>query len=233
MIGFRDFQLAGAPPLRIPSFALHLLLEIQMTHDIIKQIPDGRTDLGLDFAVPAARLDRHFGSSSLDQYSPHGLGSRLKEAPAAVPVPDFVYIDEPDISVMDHRGGVQRLPRLLLASVAAANVRRSPIHQRQQLPCRRRIAGLDLRQDAGDVGHRENSGAGKTAPIIRSPRPLWIRKVQSRHPIGISSQRSTPSQRLPRISVLSVRSAANRNIPSYTGEFLRIPKLSKTLLISR
>ena len=60
MIGFRDFQLAGALPLRSRSFALHPLLEIEMTHDIIKQITDGRTDLVLDIVrtgLPATTAD--------------------------------------------------------------------------------------------------------------------------------------------------------------------------------
>ena len=200
-----------------------------MTHDIIKQITDGRTDLGLDFGA-AARLDRHLAQLARSVFT-HGLGSRLSSARGCSSAGLCLHR-----RARHKRHGPPRW-RATSASVTpgqcgGGQCPQAPIHQRQQLPCRRRIAGLDLRQDAGDVGHR--------ATVRRENRPyntVAATALDQESPVSppnrdlvtaVDAIAEAPSDFRP-----IRRSAANRNIPSYTGEFLRIPKLSKTLLISR
>ena len=54
---------------------------------------------------------------------------------------------------MHQRRRLQRLPRLLVGQLRRRQLPQLVIDQRQELLGRRRIAGIDLRQDAGDVGH--------------------------------------------------------------------------------
>ena len=67
----------------------------------------------------------------------------------------------PHISLMHQGRGLQRLPRFFMGQLGRCQFPQLLIDQRQELLRGRGIAGFDLREDAGDVGHeKQNSLAG-------------------------------------------------------------------------
>ena len=97
---------------------------------------------------------RSFSSPCLIHQNPsHGLACGGKKVPAAVPVPGFVRIDQPDVSVMHKRCGLQCLTRLLLSHSSRRQLPQLVVHKRQQLLGRRRITGFDLRKNLSDISH--------------------------------------------------------------------------------
>ena len=74
---------------------------------------------------------------------------------------------------MHQRRRLQRLPRLLLSQFSGRQPPQLFIHQWQQLLRRRRVAGFDLGEDAGDVGHERDSQERWT------PRPIIAASSQN------------------------------------------------------
>ena len=62
--------------------------------------------------------------------------------------------DQPQVRFVDQRGGVEGLARLFPIELLGRQLAQLVIHQRQELFGGLRIASFNLRQNAGDVGHR-------------------------------------------------------------------------------
>ena len=86
----------------------------------------------------------------------NGRATRLQSVAVPVPRPD-----QPQIRLMHQRRRLQRLPRLLLGQLRGRQLPQLVIDQRQQLLGGLRIALLDLRQDAGHIGHAGGNTTGR------------------------------------------------------------------------
>src|SRR5439155_924004 len=62
----------------------------------------------------AAALDPASRSGAFNQNPPHGLGCRREEMPPAIPALGLIRVHQPQIYLVDERGGLERLTRLLL-----------------------------------------------------------------------------------------------------------------------
>ena len=87
------------------------------------------------------------------QNPPHCLRSCGKEMAAAVPFASAIGAYEAEVGLMYQGRCLQRLPWLLLSQLGGSEFSQFVIDQRQKLLSGSRIALLDLRQNAGDVGH--------------------------------------------------------------------------------
>ena len=85
--------------------------------------------------------------------SPHRFGRRRKEVPPRVPPLQTRSVDQSDVRFMDQSSGLQRLTQALTRHSECRQLPQFVVHQRQQLRRRRRVAGIDSRQDRGDVCH--------------------------------------------------------------------------------
>ena len=98
-------------------------------------------------------LQARVATSTLHENPSHGFCCCRKEMAAGIPMLRLLDIHEPDVCVVHQGRGLQRLPRSFLRQLGGGQLSELVIHQRQQLLRRRWIAGFDLRQNAGDVGH--------------------------------------------------------------------------------
>src|SRR5207248_7637883 len=104
-----------------------------------------------------------------DQDAAHGLSSRSEEVPAAVPRPFGVAHDEPEVGLVDQRGGLERLARLLLGQPGGCQLPQFVVHEWQQFGRGVRVAGRGRVKELGDVGHaaegnrRRGGGQGPLA----------------------------------------------------------------------
>src|SRR5262245_229613 len=102
----------------------------------------------------AAPLSGLFAAGVLDEDSAPRLRGSCKEVTARIPslgAPGAIY--ELEISLMYQRRGLQSLPRFLAGQLSRRQLPQLVIDQRQEFFGRLRISRLDLRQDAGDIGH--------------------------------------------------------------------------------
>jgi hypothetical protein len=67
---------------------------------------------------------------------------------------DVVAADQPEISVMNERGGLERLPEFFLGQPLRGESSQFVVDERQELLGGLRIALLDGEQDASDFVHR-------------------------------------------------------------------------------
>ena len=92
----------------------------------------------------------------LDQAGPE-IGRRSREEVAAtVPGPGALRIDQPHVGFVDQRGRLQGLAGTFLGHAGSGELAQLVVDQRQELLGGRGIAGFDLGEDGGDVGHCAN-----------------------------------------------------------------------------
>ncbi len=101
----------------------------------------------------AAALEAFAVSSPVDQDAPHRLGGGGEEVAAAVPPRGVAGTDEPEVGLVDERSRLVRVAWLLDGEPVLGNPAQLFIDEREQSPCRLRIALLDRREDACDVIH--------------------------------------------------------------------------------
>ena len=94
-----------------------------------------------------------FSPCLLDENSSHGFRCGGKKMPTGIPQLSVLYVYQSYKSFMYQCCRLERLPRLLLCEPCGSQFPQLFINQWQQLLSRRWIAGFDLRQDVGDVGH--------------------------------------------------------------------------------
>ena len=104
------------------------------------------------------------------QNPPHRLRRRRKEVPPTIPLLGLLHIHQPQIGLVHQRGRLQRLPRLLVSQLGGGQFAQFVVHQRQQLLGSGRVAGFDLGQDAGDVGHGDQDTAARRDDSITGTR---------------------------------------------------------------
>ena len=120
-------------------------------HTVIRhQVPVGEVD---SLQVPSM-LEPLLLACVLHQNPPHGFCRGREEMASAVPVLSLVHIHEPNVRLVDQSRGLENPTRLLLGHLLGRQLPQFPIDQRQELLGGRRIAVVDLRQDASDVVHR-------------------------------------------------------------------------------
>ena len=114
--------------------------------------------IGLSFidveAHPVAALA--FGSLAprlIHENPSHGFCGCGKEVPPRIPMLDLVYIDETKVGIVDQCCRLQSLPRVLMSQFSCRKLSQFIIDQRQEPLGSDGIALLNLRQNAGDVGH--------------------------------------------------------------------------------
>ena len=76
---------------------------------------------------------------ALDEDAAHGLGGGGEEVSAAVPMLRFLHVHQPQVRLVDQRGGLERLAGLFLGQLLAGELPQFVVDQRQEL--RRRRAG--------------------------------------------------------------------------------------------
>src|SRR5204863_775691 len=96
---------------------------------------------------PAAALQAVLVAGAVDQDAAHGLGGGGEEVSAAVPLLRLLAADEAEVCLVNQRGGLKRLPGLLLGQFRGGELAQLVVDQRQQLGRGLRIAGLGGRQD--------------------------------------------------------------------------------------
>jgi hypothetical protein len=105
-------------------------------------------------AVPEPQLP----PGPVNQDSPHCLGRDAKEMLA---VREVMVAHQAQIRLMHQRRRIEGLSRVFLSQLCCRQGPQFVVHQRQQFLRSRWIAGLNLRQDAGDIGHADNCGPAK------------------------------------------------------------------------
>src|SRR4051794_27062111 len=122
--------------------------------------------------APTATMPRgRLAAGGVDQDDAHGLRGRGEEMTATG---ELAIADEPQVRLMDQGRGVERLARLLVRQPLGGQLAQLIVDQGQELLGDLRVAGLDGREDAGDVVH------GRRSPGTGSPRP-WP-SASTRHP---------------------------------------------------
>ena len=106
-------------------------------------------------AVPAAGL----ASGVVNQDTPHGLGRGGKEVAAVF---KMLAAGQAEVGLVDQRGRFERLAGPFLRQFPRGQLAQLVIDQRQKLLRGRRVAGLDLGKDAGDVGHTATTFPSKS-----------------------------------------------------------------------
>ena len=106
----------------------------------------------------APTFQRLLPPSAFHQDSPHRLGCGRIKVPKMVPSELGVLVYQPHVSFVHQGGWLQRIPGCFAAQLAGCQATQLIIHQRQQLLRRLRLARFDLRQNTGDVRHREELG---------------------------------------------------------------------------
>ena len=95
-----------------------------------------------------------FAAGVVDEDAAHG-GRRCREEVTAV-IEDEACVGlahQPQVGFVNQTGGVERLARFFLGHLPSSEPAQFVVDQRQKLLNRPRVAGGDLRQDVGDVGH--------------------------------------------------------------------------------
>jgi hypothetical protein len=89
----------------------------------------------------------------LDEDAAHGLGRGCEEVIAAVPVRFLVAADQAQVSLMDQRSGIERLPGRLVSQLPRGQAAQVVVDQRQELRRSVRVTGRDGLQKLVDVRH--------------------------------------------------------------------------------
>src|SRR5262245_24632497 len=103
---------------------------------------------------PPPVFETILAASVLNQNPPHGLGRGGKEVGTTVPVLGLLHINQPQVRLMDQRGGLQCLARFFLSESLSGQLPQLVIDQRQQLLRGVGVALLDGGQDARDLAHK-------------------------------------------------------------------------------
>jgi hypothetical protein len=80
-----------------------------------------------------------------------------------------VVVGLPQVGLVDQRGRLQGLSRLLLRHLLSRDLAQLIVHQRQKLLRRLRVAMLHAGQDLGDLGHGFNNNEKKTMSAATDP----------------------------------------------------------------
>jgi hypothetical protein len=89
----------------------------------------------------------------LNENPPHGLGRRGEKVPAMVPVLIGDLAGQPQLGLVNQRGGLKRLAGFLAGHPSGGQFTKLVVDQGQKLAGGVRIAGLDRLEDTGDVSH--------------------------------------------------------------------------------
>lgn len=114
-----------------------------------------------------------FGSLAprlIHENPPHGFCGCGKEVPPGIPILGLVYIDETNVGIVDQCCCLQSLPRILVGQFSCRKFSQFIIDQRKEPLGSDGIALLNLRQNPGDVGHRDKPANGtELKPSLRYP----------------------------------------------------------------
>src|SRR5947208_691581 len=94
----------------------------------------------VDPAGSAAPLLPPLPSGRLDEDAPHGLGGRGEEVGSPVPGPVRVGPDQPQVRLVDQRGGLERLPSGLVRQVPSSQPAQFGVDQREEVTARLPVA---------------------------------------------------------------------------------------------
>jgi hypothetical protein len=106
----------------------------------------------IDALVTPAPLERIFSSRVLDQDASHRLRSRRDEMAAVFPSIRRA-LQQPQVGVMNERGRLQRMSRVLLRHLRSRDSLKLVIHQRQKLRGSVRIAVAHRLHQLRGLGH--------------------------------------------------------------------------------
>src|SRR6202521_1498340 len=137
----------------------------------------------------------------VDQHPPHHLRRDRIEVHAVVPVQLFSTA-EPEVDLVDQRGGLQRMAMALAAQVPASNLSQLAINQRQQSLGSRLVPLLPAPKQLGDVlgggpSHglplvrlqglppRPGPGAGRGQPPLRAAAGGPLRATYALSPVAV------------------------------------------------
>jgi hypothetical protein len=130
MSGFRHAQTTEVT--QCDEFGLHRFLCGQSREGFVHReqvelgrLSDGTLGIEINTLHPATSLVPPFCPGVLNRNPPHGFGCSRKEMAAGIPVLSLVHVYQPNVSVVDEYGGLERLPRLLLGQPSAASFRNS------------------------------------------------------------------------------------------------------------
>ena len=121
---------------RRPLFLLILLILVWSFEILIVQQTTTLPSWSLDallIAKHAAAARTELLPSLFHQDPPHGLGRRCEEVPPAVPVLRLLDVDQPNIGLVNQRGGLQGLPRPFVGKLRGGQFTQLFIDQRQEL----------------------------------------------------------------------------------------------------
>ena len=107
-----------------------------------------------DTVMVAAVFFRALPAGRIDENSPHGFRGGGEEMPAVIPMSSVCRTDEPQVRLMDECRWLKGLAREFIGQARRRKVSQLVIYERQQPLRSRGIAGLNLRQDAGDIRQR-------------------------------------------------------------------------------
>jgi hypothetical protein len=114
-------------------------------------------------AVPAAAaLHPPLGPGVLYQDAAHGLGGRGEEVPA-VGEPPLGFGGQPQVGLVDERGGVQGVARSFVGHLGPGHPAQLVVNERPELSGGARVAPLDRAQEMGDFVH-DMPRAGRAGP---------------------------------------------------------------------
>jgi hypothetical protein len=144
---------------------------------------NGIQRLPLEAAAMFASL---LAAGVVDKDAPHDGGGRREEVAAVIERAAGVgIVHQPQISLVDQPSGIERLSRLFAGQLLRGKPAQVVIDKRQQLFGRLRVAGLDLRQDEGDFGHKglpmqHTEPVGRTDATILSLHPEEVKPARRR-----------------------------------------------------
>src|SRR5262249_51781953 len=131
------------------------------------------------------------------QDAAHGLGRRREEVPPAVPGPGRVRAHQPQVGLVDQRGGLERLAGPLPGQPLGRQFAQLVVDQRQELPGGGGVAAFGGVQDAGDVGHHprvyrpstgQANGQADRAVTVARPADCSYEHLQGCRDFTISSR---------------------------------------------
>ena len=97
----------------------------------------------------------HFSTGRISENSPHGFGGSGEEVSAIVEAILIGRSHESQPRFMHQRCGLQSVPWLFLGKFRCRELSQLVIDQGKELLGGGEVAGFDLGEDAGDVGHRQ------------------------------------------------------------------------------
>ena len=101
----------------------------------------------------SASLQTPFLACLFDKNPPHGFRSGREEVAPAFPVRNAVHVNQTEIRLMHERSALQSMIRPFAGHLGCGQFAQFIIDERKEFLRCGWIAGFDLAEDVGDVGH--------------------------------------------------------------------------------